>query len=157
MRRKDREIREKIDVIEIIDKCEVCRIGLAKDNVPYVVPMNYGYEYVDEKLKLYFHGAKEGKKLDIIGENPFACFQIDCSNKLVIGKEAWNYTMEYESVMGSGIISICTDMNEKIHGMNLLMKQYVKDKEFDFPGEIVESIVILKMEVMEFTGKRHMR
>jgi nitroimidazol reductase NimA-like FMN-containing flavoprotein (pyridoxamine 5'-phosphate oxidase superfamily) len=119
--------------------------------------MNYGYSYQEGKLTLYFHAAKEGKKLDIIAGNPRVCFEMDCSHKLIIGEEAWNYSMEFESVIGNGEISLCTDKLDKIEGMQLLMKKYAKDKEFSFPEHIVDSVAILKLEASEFTGKRHRR
>lgn len=113
MRRSDREITDKAEIIEIIEKCDVCRLALSDNNVPYVVPMNYGYEYTEGKLTLYFHGAKEGKKLEVINNNPLACFEMDCSHKLMEADEACDYTMEYESVIGNGIISLCSEKNEK--------------------------------------------
>ena len=155
MRRKDREIVNKAEIIEIIDKCEVCRLGLSDNKIPYVVPMNYGYKYQDGKLTLYFHGAREGKKLDIIAKNSKACFEVDCSHELVVGEEAWDYTMKYESVIGYGEIYICTDKSEVTEGLQLLMKQVVKDKEFIFPDKVVNSVTVLKLEVTEFTGKRN--
>ena len=157
MRRKDREIENIVDIIAIIDKCEVCRLGLAHNNKPYVIPMNYGYEYTDDKLIVYLHCAKEGLKLDIIKENPLACFEVDCSHKLITGDEAWKYTMEYESVIGMGTISICTTKNEKIHGMNKIMEKYAKGQKFDFPEHVIESVVILRMDVSKLTGKRHIK
>ncbi len=72
MRRTDREVKDTAEIMKIIEKCDVCRLGLSDGNVPYVVPMNYGYEYSDGKLTLYFHGAKEGKKLQIIQNNASA-------------------------------------------------------------------------------------
>ena len=158
MRRKDREIKSKTEIIEIIGKCQVCRIGLSQDNLPYIVPMNYGYEYIKDKLTLYFHCAREGRKLDIIAKNSQACFEIDCSHKLIkSGDKDWDYSMEYESAMGSGVISLCTEAEEKLHGLKVLMKQYVKDKDFNFPEGLMESVAVLKLEVSEFTGKRHLR
>jgi nitroimidazol reductase NimA-like FMN-containing flavoprotein (pyridoxamine 5'-phosphate oxidase superfamily) len=74
MRRKEREIREIKDLLDIIEKCKNCRLGLCDDNQPYIVPLNYGYAYRDSVLTLYFHSAKEGKKMDIIKRNNKACF-----------------------------------------------------------------------------------
>jgi len=155
MRRKDREITDKAEIIKIIEQCEVCRLGLSDDNIPYIIPMNYGYKYQEGKLTLYFHGAKEGKKLDIIAKNPKACFEVDCSHELVTAEEAWNYTMNYESVIGNGEISICTDKSEIAEGLQLLMKQVARDKEFTFPDHVMNSVTVFKLEVTDFTGKRN--
>ena len=154
MRRSDREITDKTEIMKIIEKCDVCRLALAENNIPYIVPMNYGYEYLNGKLILYFHGAREGKKLDIISKNPFACFEVDCSHKLIEASEAQNYTMEYESVIGNGEIYLCTEKSEKIKALKQLMNKYAKDKEFNFPDHVIESVTVFKLEVSEFTGKR---
>jgi nitroimidazol reductase NimA-like FMN-containing flavoprotein (pyridoxamine 5'-phosphate oxidase superfamily) len=154
MRRKDREIKDHAEIIKVIEKCDVCRIGLSDGNIPYIVPLNFGYEYIDNSLTLYFHGAKEGRKLDIIEKNPVACFEMDCSHKLIEADMPEKYTMEYESVMGNGRICLCTEEAEKTHALTRLMKTYAKEKEFDFPDHVVESVCILKLEVANFTGKR---
>ena len=154
MRRSDREITSEPEIIEVIEKCDVCRLAFSDNNVPYIVPMNFGYDYTDGKLSLYFHGASEGKKHDIMSRNPIACFEMDCSHKLIEADEASNYSMEYESVIGNGNIHLCNDKSEKIHALKQLMKQYAKSKEFTFPDHVLESVTVFKLEVIEFTGKR---
>src|SRR5512136_2795322 len=47
-------------------------LGVSHHNVPYVVPLTYGYC----EGKIIFHGASEGKKLEIIRENPTVCFTV---------------------------------------------------------------------------------
>ena len=154
MRRTDREIKDKAEILKLIDKCDVCRLALADNNIPYIVPMNYGFEYTDDKLILYFHGANEGKKHDIIVKNPMACFEIDCSHKLIEADEATNYTMEYESVIGNGKISYITEKHEKIKALRHLMKHYAKDKDFTFPDHVIDLVTVYKLDVSELTGKR---
>jgi len=154
MRRSDREITDKMEIMNILEKCDVCRLGLAEDNIPYIVPLNYGYEYLNGNLTLYFHCAKEGKKLDIISKNPFACFEVDCSHRLIEAEEACEFTMEYESVIGNGEIHLCTEKSEKMKALKQLMGKYAKGKEFTFPDQMIDSVVVFKLEVTEFAGKR---
>ena len=159
MRRADREITDKSEIIEIIEKCDVCRLAFSDNNIPYIVPMNYGYEYEcendeNEKLTLYFHGAGEGRKHNIMKNNPNVCFEMDCSHKLIEAEEANHYTMEYESVIGTGKVSYCNEKAEKINALNHMMKQYAKDKTFTFTDQILDSVTVFKLEVTEFAGKR---
>ena len=44
MRRKDREIKDFNEIIEIIRKCDVCRIALHDGDFPYIVPLNFGLD-----------------------------------------------------------------------------------------------------------------
>ena len=57
MRRQDREITEFGKLMEIINRCDVCRLALNDDGYPYILPLNFGTEVHDGKLTLYFHSA----------------------------------------------------------------------------------------------------
>jgi nitroimidazol reductase NimA-like FMN-containing flavoprotein (pyridoxamine 5'-phosphate oxidase superfamily) len=155
MRRKDREIIDIAEKLEIIAKCKICRLGLCENNAPYIVPLNYGFSYDDEKLTLYFHAALEGKKLDIIKKNNNACFEIDCDTKLVEGTAPCDYGYEFKSIIGFGKIILLETKEEKTNGLNYLMKQQTgKDIKFDFNENDLKNVVVFKMLVEEFTGKQ---
>ena len=49
MRRKDREIKEISEVLDIVERAKVLRMGLFDGEYPYIVPLHYGYEYKNEK------------------------------------------------------------------------------------------------------------
>ena len=70
MTRRERQIFDIDKILEILDKSKVVHIGMVDNDEPYVVPMNYGYTYENEKLTLWLHGATVGRKLDIIRKNP---------------------------------------------------------------------------------------
>jgi len=155
MRRKDKEIINIDEKLEIITKCKVCRLGLSENNYPYIVPLNYGFSYDDGKLTLYFHCAKEGKKIDIIKKNNNVCFEIDCDTKLIEGKTPCDYGYGFKSIIGFGKIIILDTKDEKINGLNYLMKQQTgKDKKYDFNEDELKNVLVFKMQVNEFTGKQ---
>ncbi|WP_461255663.1 pyridoxamine 5'-phosphate oxidase family protein [Treponema sp. R80B11-R83G3] len=155
MRRKDREIISTDEKLEIIAKCKVCRIGLSENNYPYIVPLNYGFSYENEKLTLYFHCATEGKKIDIIKKNNNACFEIDCDTKLIEGQKACDYGYEFKSIIGFGKIFFLDSKDEKINGLNYLMKhQTGKDIKFDYNETELNNIIVFKLSVDDFTGKQ---
>ena len=156
MRRSDREVKNRDEILEIIKKCDVCRLSLCQDNVPYIVPMNFGYEYESECLTLYFHGASEGKKHDIMKQNPIVCFEMDCSHRLVEAAEPQKFTMEYESVIGMGRIVICNEKQDKLRALNSIMGKYAHGRNFDFPDQILNAVHVFKIEATDFTAKRLM-
>ncbi len=86
MRRADREVKDCKEIHQILESCKVCRLGIMDEGKVYIVPMNYGYEYEEGKLVLYFHGAREGKKLRLLGENPSVGIEMDGEHELVAGK-----------------------------------------------------------------------
>jgi len=156
MKRKDREIVEINKKIEIIDKCKVCRLGLSENNFPYVVPLNYGYMFENDKLTLFFHGAKEGKKIKIIKNNNNACFEIDCDGKLIERDKPSDYSYEYKSIIGFGKIILLEIKEEKIKGLNCLMKHQTGiDMNLDFTEDELNNVYVYKMIVEDFTGKQN--
>jgi nitroimidazol reductase NimA-like FMN-containing flavoprotein (pyridoxamine 5'-phosphate oxidase superfamily) len=155
MRRKDREIIDINEKINVIKKCKVCRIGLSENNMPYVIPLNYGYNFENDILTLFFHSAREGKKFDIIKNNNNACFEIDCDARLIEAEKACNYGYAFRSMIGFGKIVILEDLDEKIDGLNKIMKhQTEKEIVYDFTYDEIKNVCVYKMIVEKFTGKQ---
>ena len=98
MRRSDREVKEFKDIVAIMEKCDVCRIALNNNGYPYILPLNFGMDIKEDKIELYFHGAMEGTKYELIKKDNRASFEMDCEHKLVTEMERGSCTMEYENI-----------------------------------------------------------
>lgn len=153
MRRKDREITDMNEILSIINKCDVCNVAFFDEEYPYVIPLNFGYHYHEDKIELYFHCAGVGKKLDLIKANPKVSFEMNCNRNLIPGEEACDYTMEFESVCGNGIMETLPD-EDKITALNYLMKQYSDKDSFQYKENLVKRITVLKLTVQNISGKR---
>ena len=154
MRRKEREITNRDEIIDVLRRCSVVHLGLITNDYPYVVPMNYGFDSKGESMTLWFHSAPCGLKLDLIRQNPKVGFEAECSLNLVVGEKARGYTMEYESVIGYGDIEICEDSDSKRRGLKALMRQYAPERDFEFGDDEIADIVVLRLDVVNITGKR---
>lgn len=66
MRRKDREVTDPERIDAIIRACHCCRLGFYDNGEVYIVPLDFGYDEKEGKRTFYFHGAKEGRKMDCI-------------------------------------------------------------------------------------------
>lgn len=64
MRRNDRKIQNTNDIIQVIKKCDICRLALNDNDYPYILPLNFGMQTENEQIILYFHGANEGKNMN---------------------------------------------------------------------------------------------
>ena len=151
MRRKDREVNDFDAIVAIIKKCDVCRIALNDEDYPYIVPLNFGMEVVDQQVVFYFHGALEGKKLDLIKKNNRAAFEMDCDHNFILYEERMSCTMGYESVIGRGTIEILPD-EKKYEALRILMGQYHAE-DFAFSKDMMKVTTVMKMNVSEMTGK----
>lgn len=155
MRRKDREITDSAKINDIIRSCDCCRIGLSDNGKVYIVPLNFGYVCNNDKRIFYFHSASEGRKLELIKSNDYASFELDTAHKLVPGSSAHHCSYLYQSVMGEGKISIVTDDNEKIAGLNAIMAHYTGKTDNEFDPSVAARTVVIKLEVTEISGKMH--
>jgi len=99
MRKQEREITDIAEIEAVINRADVCRIALADGNIPYIVTMNFGYSGGHHR-KLYFHCAREGRKLDMIRKNNYACFEMDIDHQIVKSDKACDLSMKYKSVVG---------------------------------------------------------
>ena len=152
MRRKDREITDFNDMIEIVKKCDSCVLALNEEGFPYLIPMNFGMDIEDGQLYLYFHCASEGKKLDLIRKDNRASFEMDCEHKLVLQEEEMECTMGYASVIGQGTIEFVVE-EDKLQALKVLMRQY-RSEDFQFDTRMLKVTTVLKMKVIHMTGKR---
>ena len=152
MTKRERQVTDPDQIMKILDEGKVLHLGLAVDNEPYVVPMNYGYINEDGKLVIYLHSAVRGKKLDMIRMNPKVFFEIDCDLQPFEGVLPCQYGMVYSSVMGRGLARIVEDVEEKKKAMSVLMKTQT-GKDFSFEDRLVSIVAVIRIDVAEYTAK----
>jgi nitroimidazol reductase NimA-like FMN-containing flavoprotein (pyridoxamine 5'-phosphate oxidase superfamily) len=149
MRRSDREITDRNDIEDIIKKSRVCRLALADGNQPYIIPLNFGYR----DNVLYFHSARDGKKIDILKRNPAVCFEFDIDHELVIAEKACDWGMKYRSVIGFGTASLVENMDQRHEALAIIMRQY-STASHEFDRATVHKTAIIKVEIEMMTGKK---
>ena len=159
MRRKDREVTDPIKIADIINRCTCCRIGFNDDGEVYIVPLNFGYAVKDNTYTFYFHGAKQGRKIDLITKNPVVGFEMDTDHAVYSHGEseaACNYTARFQSVIGNGVVSIVSEAEEKKLGLSLLMEHSTGKREWDFDDKIFNAVTVFKLEVTKMSCKEHL-
>ena len=152
MTKRERQITDEGQITAILDTARVLHLGLAVENEPYVVPMNYGYIKEDGKLVIYLHSALRGKKLDMIRTNPKVFFEMDCDLTPFEGEKRCQYGLSYSSVMGKGIARIVEDVEEKKTALSVLMKTQT-GKDFSFEDRLVGIVAVIRIDVEEYTAK----
>ena len=153
MRRSDREITDRSEIMKVIKECEIVRYGLKDGDGIYIVPMHYGIGGTEEAPVLYSHCAAEGHKIDLIRESDYAAFEIDGNIKLQTADEACGYSSTYSSVIGEGKITLAQDNEEKMQALLALMDHYTGECNWKIPEQILDRIAIIKLEIADMTCK----
>ena len=155
MRRKDREVTDYRQILEVLHSAHVCHLGINDEGHVYVVPVNYGYDTYNGKLFLYIHGAGEGRKLTAIRKNNQVGFEMEVNTMLSGADEACAYTMKYKSVIGEGIASELFDAREKVKALNHIMEHETGRLNWYFPSHAVANTSVIKIEVAHISCKEN--
>ena len=152
MTKREFRVTDPVEIEKILSTAKVLHLGMAVNNEPYVVPMNYGYTEEEGKLVLYLHSALKGKKLDMMGSNPNVFFALECDRIPFEGKLPCQYGLVYSSVMGRGKARIVEDVEEKMKALSILMKTQT-GKDFTFNAQLVSIVAVIRIDVEEYTAK----
>ncbi|MDE7354396.1 MAG: pyridoxamine 5'-phosphate oxidase family protein [Acetatifactor sp.] len=155
MRRAEREVTELDQMLEIMERCDCCRLGLGDGDSVYIVPLNFGWREAEGKVTLFFHGAEDGKKMELLNALPRAGFEMDTAHELVKHTSACGYTFRYQSIIGRGRVTLVEDSAEKLSGLQCILAHYGGGEKQDFAEEMVKRTAVIKLEVEEWSCKSH--
>lgn len=141
------------EIRSIIECCEALHLGLSDGNMPYVVPLNFGFEETRTGYVFYFHGAMEGKKLDLIRKNPRGFICLDTNHELITGESAEHYSYRYASVMAEATAEILEDREEKRHGLACIFAHY-SHEPFSVSEKLLDATAVVRLTAGELTAKR---
>ncbi len=152
LQKKEREIRDIGELLAIIKNGKYLTIAMCKDNEPYIVTLSYGYDEV--KNAFYFHSRRKGLKYEFIEHNPDVCATVIEDRGYIMNECAH----EFRSVIIWGKMCLVNTLEEKKHGMDILLKHLEENpgrikQESLFDDRIYKSLEILRLEVTGMDGK----
>lgn len=153
MRRKDREVTDFRAIAEIIEECEIIRIGLSDGDFPYIVPLNFAYTVEEETICFYIHGAMAGRKYELLKANPYCSFEMDIPLELDCIYERGDATMRYKSVMGKCKAEFMEGEAKQRAIDDIIMARHEKTRHFAYNREAVKRTAVVKLTVLELSAK----
>lgn len=153
MRRKDREVTDFKINLEIIDECNIIRIGLADGDFPYIVPLNFAYTVSGKQIEFYVHGAMAGRKYELMKKNKKCSFEMDIPLEMDCMVEKKDVTMRYKSVMGTADITFLEGEEKQNAIDNIIMNRYEETRHFDYNRKTVAVTAVAKLTVVDLTAK----
>lgn len=142
---------------EIFDKAPYVTVAMTdEDGTPYAVPLSLAR--VNDEDIFYFHGAMEGKKLEIIKKNPKVWLSAVTTCKPTVGPKDGSFTLEFKSAMAHGVAEIVTDEAEKIKALRAICERFLPKHMDAFDASIARSLertAVVRITLTEPpTGKR---
>lgn len=156
MRRQDRAVTDPEKIQNVIDRCSYCCLGLCDQGKPYVVPVNFGHTMENGRHCFYFHGAPEGRKIELVRETGWACIEMHEGYRLKKAELACSHTAAFRSVIASGPVSIVEDPEEKRQGLEQIMGHITGTKGWSYSEESLGKVCVYKLTVEELSCKEHL-
>lgn len=156
MRRKDREVTDLAEICDIIDSCEVLRLGLADGDFPYIVPVNFAWRMEEGTLCFYIHGAMAGRKYELLRKNPLCSFEMDVPLGTECIEEARDATMRYRSVMGTARAEFVADGEKERIVDGVIMARSEKTRHFDYNRAVLPRTAVIRLSVLSVSGKQNL-
>ena len=150
MRKTNQEITDPKILETILTKATIIRLAMVDNEMPYMLPFNFGYS----KNCIYIHSAPTGKKIEVLRQNPQVCFELEDETATVEGDIACRWSTMYRSVIGHGKVEIVTGFDEKKQALDIIMQQHDAPANMKFDPKEVEFIVVLKLTIDSMTGKQ---
>jgi nitroimidazol reductase NimA-like FMN-containing flavoprotein (pyridoxamine 5'-phosphate oxidase superfamily) len=151
VRRKEREITSVDEMRQILKSANYVTVAFCMNKEPYLVALNHGYD--QNRNCLYFHCAPEGKKLIYAKANPKVWGQAVLDFGVT---DECDYA--YTCVHFSGEFSLISDIAEKWHGMEVLVRQvapHPESKLAKIRPEKLEKTTMVRIDINYMSGKKH--
>ncbi len=150
MRRQDKEIKNSTLLRKILKQAKYITIALAMDNNPYLVSLNHGY--APKENCIYFHCAKEGKKIDYMKANS----EIWGQALLDFGYDSKWCTQSYATVMFKGKVSFIEDLRQKQKAFLVINSQLKSPPERlkEIMKTDLEKTTVGRIDIESLSGKK---
>jgi len=149
--REKRTIETRDEIDAVIHGSAVCRIAMALDNRPYVIPLSFGYD----GKSVYVHTGMKGKKIDHFLNNRSVCFEVEREAGIrENGEKACRWSFTYETVIGYGTIREITEPVDREQALNEIMRHY-SGRAWPFDEEALARTRLWRIDLDRLTGKRN--
>jgi len=150
---KSREVTHLQTLHDTALKSLACYLAMVDDNdVPYVLPMNFGLH----EGNIYLHSAQTGKKISILRKRPQVCVSFSTDHELRYQSEqvACSYGMKYRSVLAHGKVEFIEDFDEKVKALNIIMQHYT-GKDFKYSDPSIHEVLVWRVVVEKWEGRNY--
>ena len=152
IRRKEKAITNQSEMIEILKQAQYVTIAMCMENQPYLATLSHGYD--SERNCIYFHCAREGKKIDILSANNLIWGQAIVDKGYVQG--ACDHL--YATTQFRGQVSFIDDIDEKRHALRLMIESLDENPETVYSKQVTndsaKKVNIGRIDIDYMSGKK---
>ncbi|MFW9846812.1 MAG: pyridoxamine 5'-phosphate oxidase family protein [Candidatus Thorarchaeota archaeon] len=152
IRRKEKAITDSNEMKSILEQAQYISVAMCLDNEPYLVTLSHGYER--ESNCIYFHCAREGKKIEILNQNSLVWGQAVIDKGYVQG--ACDHL--YATTQFKGRVTFLEDAEEKEHALRVMIHMLEENPDKVIADQINEKSIkrvnIGRIDIEYMSGKK---
>lgn len=155
--RQDRSMNDEAWMTAFLHQAPMATIATSVDGQPFLSTLLFA---LDERRRIiYFHTARRGRVWENLQQNPRVCLTATEMGRLLPAETAFNFSVEYQSVVVFGDAHLVNDPSESRDALQLILDKYFAHLQ---PGrdyrpitnEELSITAVYRMEVEEWSGKR---
>jgi len=152
-RRPEKTIADEQEMVEVIRGQKVMTLAMARDNEPYLVTVNYGFD--EARRCFYFHCSLLGKKSDFLRASAVVWGQVLEDGGYMVGQ--CNHA--FRTVQFQGRVEFLEDEAEKRRALSIMIEHLEPDpepvKERLIKPDSLARVALARVHVEEMTAKRN--
>jgi len=152
IRRKDKAITDIREMRKILRTAQYVTLAMCSNDEPYLVSLNHAYD--EERNCIYFHCAKEGKKIDILKANNLVWGQAIADHGYVQG--ACDHL--YATTQFRGRVTFVEDIEDKEHALRVMIESLDDNAEEiiekQLTPESIQRVTIGRVDIDYLSGKK---
>ena len=160
--RQDRAIDDDHWITAFLHQAATGTVATVCDGQPFLSTLLFVYD--GTKRAIYFHAARQGRLWENLqagpqGQDAPVCFTASEMGRLLPARTAYNFSVEYQSVVVFGSAHLVETSEEAAHAMQMLLDKYFphlqpdRDYQPSTPAEI-EATAVYRIDIEEWSGKR---
>lgn len=155
LRRREKEIKDQAEMQAILKGTQYVILAMCSDNEPYLATLSHGYD--EGRNAVYFHCAREGKKIGILKANDRVWGQAIVDR----GYSQGRCDHLFESVQFSGRVRFVEDEAEKRHALGVMIRQLEREPDRVAAEQVTEQslarVCIGRIDIEYMSGKRSVK
>jgi nitroimidazol reductase NimA-like FMN-containing flavoprotein (pyridoxamine 5'-phosphate oxidase superfamily) len=152
IRRKEKAIDSPDEMISILEKAKYITIAMCQNEEPYLVTLSHGYDR--EKNCIYFHCAREGKKVEILSQHNIIWGQAIEDHGYAEG----SCDHLYATTHFKGKVTFVEETKEKEYALRVMINSLEPDPQKVMDEQITEKSVrrvhIGRIDIEYMSGKK---
>jgi hypothetical protein len=152
IRRKEKAMTDPKEMAAVLRDAKHVTIAMSLNDEPYLVTLNHGYD--ERKRCIYFHCAREGKKVEILRTNN----QVWGQGLIDKGYQHGSCDHLFKTTQFYGKVTFVEDLEEKEQALRLMIKKLDKNPDSvikqQITAESLRRVLIGRIDISFMSGKK---